>query len=97
MAAVCRVASHASTVGSDSLWTLTDRHNTRAGMTDDKGSDPSATTNGRPRQGSALDRRKVALKANMARRKDQARARAALNDGVDEAEQDKTGQDPMGE
>lgn len=66
-------------------------------MTDDKGSAPSTTTKGVAQKGSALDRRKVALKANMARRKDQARARAALTGGVDEAEQDKTGQDPMGE
>ena len=58
-------------------------------MTEDKVSDPTATTKDRSRQRVALDRRKAALKANMARRKDQSRARAAVTDG-----QDETGQDP---
>jgi hypothetical protein len=67
-------------------------------MTDKTGSDPSTPmTKGAGRPGSAMDRRKLALKANMARRKDQARARAAQAQGEDGAEQDETGQDPMGE
>lgn len=58
-------------------------------MTENKVSDPSATPKDRSRQRVALDRRKAALKANMARRKDQSRARAAVTDG-----QDETGHDP---
>lgn len=70
-------------------------------MTDDRISDPSGTAKGARQDGRALDRRKAALKANMARRKDQARARAALADNgtkpSDDAGQDETGQDPTDE
>lgn len=80
-----------------SVWTLTAWHYTQAAMTQDKVSDPSGKAKGGSQQGAALDRRKAALKANMARRKDQARARAAQADPIAEGGQDETGHDPMGE
>lgn len=61
-------------------------------MTDDKASDSSSPRH-KPRRddgpASALDRRKAALKANMARRKEQARARAAQ--GMSGGEDDDSG------
>ncbi len=64
-------------------------------MTQDKVSDPAPKAKDTRQQSAALDRRKAALKANMARRKDQARARQALASGADDAAgQDETGQPP---
>ena len=62
-------------------------------MTGNKASDTASPDKARRSKDgpqTALDRRKAALKANMARRKEQARARAATS-GPEDSETDATG------
>jgi hypothetical protein len=66
-------------------------------MTMDRRSDLSGKAKAGPQQTAAMDRKKAALKANMARRKDQARARAAQADPANADPQNETGHDPMDE
>ena len=73
------------------IWTPGSGWATQAGMTVDP-TDPAAQEPSKPRQPSLkdlrLERQKAALKANMARRKTQARAKAGQGTATDSNEKD---------